>query len=435
MRGKRRGIQTSAALAILLSMAGLARAANAPNPDVGNPFVFPVQAVAWEVFNIDIDHLDGPFALPGMPNPHGYMALDPLRAFWSAPDDCPYEHLHAPFIDAGGTIHDDPAPGPPLTASHCGHGGIIYLDANGDIVGGSSPTATPPATPTPSPTGTPTPTGLPSSTLTATVIETATSTASPGRTITPTPPSPSTTPILGASKTPTSPPPPPTPTIQLDFGDAADGLGDPNIPPPNYPTYLENNGARHAIVEGYYLGGLIDREDDGLPNVTATGDDAAGVDDEDGVALPAALVVGHTATIEVVASALGRLDAWVDFNRDGDWQDDNEKIADSIELEPGTNVVEITTPGEAAVGLTFARFRYSSAGGLSYDGAAADGEVEDYRIALTVPGDADGDGDVDADDVTAVALAIFSDPPFPGADANGDGLVNAADIVAITNML
>ncbi len=303
-----------------------------------------------------------------------------------------------------------------------------------------TPTTTPTPSPSPTPSGTPTITATPSPistpsdtpTRTATYTSSPTDTPTPGRTSTP---SPSTTPVLGASQTPTSGMPTPTPTVQLDFGDAPDGMGDPDIPPPSYPTHLENNGARHAIVEGYFLGGLIDRENDGLPNVTATGDDDAGVDDEDGVALPAALVVGRTATVEVVASALGRLDAWIDFNRDGDWQDDNEKVAGSIELQPGTNVVEITTPGGAALGLTFARFRYSSSGGLSYDGAAADGEVEDYRIALVVPGDADGDGDVDADDVAAAALAIFSDPPFPGADANGDGRVNAADIVAITNML
>jgi len=33
----------------------------------------------------------------------------------------------------------------------------------------------------------------------------------------------------------------------------------------------------------------------------------------------------------------------------------------------------------------FARFRFSSAGGLSYTGAASDGEVEDYAVAVEVP--------------------------------------------------
>jgi len=39
-------------------------------------------------------------------------------------------------------------------------------------------------------------------------------------------------------------------------------------------------------------------------------------------------------------------------------------------------------PGTATAGSTYARFRFSSAGGLSYTGMAIDGEVEDYKIGI-----------------------------------------------------
>lgn len=86
----------------------------------------PTGAIAWAVVNPDIAHSDGPFALPGAPNPQGLPVLLPaaLGPQWAPPDICPFTHLHGPF---GG--HGDPAPGPPLTQSACGHGGLIYIFA------------------------------------------------------------------------------------------------------------------------------------------------------------------------------------------------------------------------------------------------------------------------------------------------------------------
>ena len=54
---------------------------------------------------------------------------------------------------------------------------------------------------------------------------------------------------------------------------------------------------------------------------------------------------------------------------------------DSFNLsEKYRHPVCVMTDGE--VGRTFARFRFSSTGGLSYDGHAPDGEVEDYSVWL-----------------------------------------------------
>jgi hypothetical protein len=128
----------------------------------------------------------------------------------------------------------------------------------------------------------------------------------------------------------------------------------------------------------------VDNELDGQPNTTATGDDTSGVDDEDGVTLPGTLVARLGATATVTATLGGKLDAWIDFNRDGDWTDAGEQIATSLAVVAGVNSVSFAVPDTAVAGTTFARFRLSTVGGLALTGQAADGEVEDYSVQIVV---------------------------------------------------
>src|SRR5205814_8484689 len=51
-------------------------------------------------------------------------------------------------------------------------------------------------------------------------------------------------------------------------------------------------------------------------------------------------------------------------------------------LLAGTNLLNIQLPGTAPIGPTFTRFRFSTVGGLSAEGEAPDGEVEDYQVNL-----------------------------------------------------
>ncbi|ABW67595.1 GEVED domain-containing protein [Desulfosudis oleivorans] len=159
----------------------------------------------------------------------------------------------------------------------------------------------------------------------------------------------------------------------LDCGDAPD---------PSYPTLLANNGACHIIVPQYYLGNSIDNEPDGQPDPNALGDDNNNLDDEDGVAIPSVLTLGMQAPLIVTASAPGFIDAWIDFNADGDWADAGEQIFVSQPVVAGANILNVTPPTNAVPGKTFARFRFSSTGGLSYTGLATDGEVEDYAVRI-----------------------------------------------------
>jgi PKD repeat protein len=190
-----------------------------------------------------------------------------------------------------------------------------------------------------------------------------------------------------------------------DYGDA----------PASYPTLMTNDGARHTIGE-FYLGTDIDAELDGIPSLDAMGDDNDSVDDEDGIVFTTALIKGQSADVTVTASDTGYLDAWMDFNADGDWADAGEQIFTSESLSAGSNGLTFDVPFSAQSGDTFARFRFSSAGGLSYDGLADDGEVEDYMVAIegcTLTVELWGDNDFcEGDDRTITAIVYDATPPY-----------------------
>ncbi|KPL23143.1 MAG: hypothetical protein AMJ75_06680 [Phycisphaerae bacterium SM1_79] len=159
----------------------------------------------------------------------------------------------------------------------------------------------------------------------------------------------------------------------MDFGDCPD---------PNYPTRLVNDGARHIIDPNVYLGSGIDSESDGQPTFWADGDDVNGIPDEDGVYFLSVLFTNCTRDVNVVASCEGMLDAWFDFNADGDWSDPCEQIFASEPLYAGSNILTFSIPSNAATGETYSRFRFSTTGGLEPNGPATDGEVEDYLVSI-----------------------------------------------------
>ena len=169
-------------------------------------------------------------------------------------------------------------------------------------------------------------------------------------------------------------------------------LGD--LPDPGYPTLGANNGARHyqdptspIIV---YLGNLIDTEPDGQPTATAKGDDNNNLPDEDGIHFLTPLIPGQPAIISVTVSITGgAFQGWVDFNANGDLSDPGDQIFTDFVPTALTDTLTFLVPATALVGNTYARFRYSTMGGLSYYGCAPNGEVEDYLVSIVPaqPGD------------------------------------------------
>ncbi len=190
-----------------------------------------------------------------------------------------------------------------------------------------------------------------------------------------------------------------------DFGDA----------PPPYPVTLAVDGARH-VATGPRLGATRDNEADGQPSASAIGDGT----DEDGVTFGTIRVgqLDASLTVNVQNAPSGAmLDAWFDFNGDGNWGGPFERIAHSERLTSGDNVISFDVPSWTVAGNTYARFRLSSAGGLGVTGAAADGEVEDYQVGIADPAFASGtfSGERVIDANAEFAFSVFA------ADVNDDG--------------
>ncbi|MCB1058300.1 MAG: IPTL-CTERM sorting domain-containing protein, partial [Acidobacteria bacterium] len=165
---------------------------------------------------------------------------------------------------------------------------------------------------------------------------------------------------------------------EADLGDAPDSYG----------TTVAAGGASHGLVTGFSLGATVDADVDGQPSVGADGDGA----DEDGVVFAGGTAMATACETTSVDVALTNgaglrtafLDAWVDFDGDGTFDDPRDRIAEQLALVVGTNTVSYTVPCDAASALSYARFRLSSGGVVTARGGADDGEVEDY--AFTVKG-------------------------------------------------
>ncbi len=246
---------------------------------------------------------------------------------------------------------------------------ILNTTADSDTQQFNTPTPTPTRTSTPTFTSTPTRTPTAPPTATFTPTEAATATATPVATS-------SFTPTRTPTRTATA-----TATPYLDFGDAPDSP---------YTTLLVHDGARHIAGGGIYLGACVDVENDGSHGASSMGDDlAVGSaygscavlgDDEDGVSFSSPLDAGSNVGITVTASAPCLLNAWVDFDRNGDWAGSGEQVFADTALIAGPNPLVIVVPAGAVPGTTYARFRCSSSAGLLPQGLAPDGEVEDYRL-------------------------------------------------------
>jgi len=165
---------------------------------------------------------------------------------------------------------------------------------------------------------------------------------------------------------------------RLDWGDAPDGMA-----APGYPTLAIHNGANH-VIGGPWLGDASDSPDpegDGQPDPNALGDDNDGNDDEDGAQIPVLIQgVGDNIKVEVNGGG-GVVEVWVDFDGDKTWAHPGEQIFSGW-LPDGFHNIPVTAPFGSVLGQTFARFRISNQGGLTPEGPAQDGEVEDHEVFI-----------------------------------------------------
>lgn len=163
--------------------------------------------------------------------------------------------------------------------------------------------------------------------------------------------------------------------LESDWGDAPD---------PGYPTLMASTGAAHSI-DALFMGVWIDAEPDGQPHTNAIGDDTdAGGNDDDGVVFITPLVGGLSGDVQALPSAPGVLDAWIDADADGTWNQPNEQIITGLAVNPGDGPITMNLPAVSTPLTTFLRFRLTH-GGAGPTGFAAGGEVEDYEVAVGKP--------------------------------------------------
>ncbi len=183
------------------------------------------------------------------------------------------------------------------------------------------------------------------------------------------------------------------------FSDTFD-LGD--LPTP-YLTRADgaSSGPAHIIPASpsLYLGATIDAESSPVLQSDALGDDANGIDDEDGIVFSDAGTWtegadGGSLTAEITGN--GYLIAYADFNFDGDFDDAGEMIINEAVI---TGIINYTFDIPLGTDLSggqdiYFRFRLFKSAPFSpltsYNGITEEGEVEDYMVSvcnnLTDPG-------------------------------------------------
>ena len=171
------------------------------------------------------------------------------------------------------------------------------------------------------------------------------------------------------------------PPATLDFGDW-NGSG------------ASTTTASSTVSTSIRLGATVDVEHNVTPDTAATADGA----DEDGVTMPANITPGASVTIPVRVfnnNTAGRqLQAWIDFNNDGTFNNTDvtsggERIynaATTASASQQTINVTFTVPAAAAAGQwAGARFRISDTSATTPTSSGATGEIEDYMVSINAP--------------------------------------------------
>ena len=154
--------------------------------------------------------------------------------------------------------------------------------------------------------------------------------------------------------------------VSSPMPDCSDSPEDGTINP---SENVNNYGiAHHAVFSDIRMGEAVDGENTSVSSANADGDGA----DDDGVTFTP-MIPGFRSTITVnVSGDDGFLQAWIDWNGDGDYSDQNEQIATDIQdggandIDGKTGVIafEAVVPNAITQEPTYVRLRWSTTAGL-----------------------------------------------------------------------
>jgi hypothetical protein len=186
------------------------------------------------------------------------------------------------------------------------------------------------------------------------------------------------------------------PATPSDYGDAPDASSGTGAG--NYSTTDADNGPSHTVTPGLFMGANVDVDDGTLQNATANADDVnqSLPDDEDGVCNPftdLTLTIGTQPQVDIfvnnMTGTVATLSGWIDYNADGVFDNATERAQTTVPDGTTNQIFALTFPEIPLgyTGQTYARFRLSTdAEAFNPTGLASDGEVEDYRVSIVLPG-------------------------------------------------
>lgn len=191
-----------------------------------------------------------------------------------------------------------------------------------------------------------------------------------------------------------------------------------------YPVTMEQNAARHILHHNeqhrdLFLGEGFNSAQLFVRNMRSTNPASKTSSlNTDGITFLTPVRAAASATIQVEATEAGYLNAWFDWNRDGQWTIDEQVISGKV-ISKGLTEVTIQVPSGVTAGESYARFRICDCPDIYVTtGAISGGEVEDHLVTIDAVGkvvsgkvwsDKNGNGVQDSDEQGLSGVKLFAD--------------------------
>ncbi len=237
-------------------------------------------------------------------------------------------------------------------------------------------------------------------------------------------------------------------TGSVGRGEVEDYVTTVALPTRDYGDDLDFADASSMMNPALHIGATVDMEGASTRTADADGDDTAGSDDEDGVTFPS-FTAGQPVALPVIVTnntgATAYLNAWIDFNNNGDLTDPGEQIASNIpvpNLSANRSVIlnfDVPSDAVTAPASLGTRFRLTDVQDPGPTGHAGMGEVEDHPVIILAPltdfGDFSGVPEASNTASSNLRLGALVDTEYASAanaDATGDDITGVDDEDGVT---